>query len=203
MSQLTTIKLGGRLGREFGKEFKLDVHTPAEAILALCSIKPDFKRELAESGGRGVDYRVRVQDEDLSEQDLHRVVKGKTLRLSPVVRGSKSGFFQVILGAALIAASFYTGGLATAGYVTTATASTLGSAAFAMGFAMAIGGVTQMLTPQSKGLGTADAVENGASYNFNGPVNTTRQGAPVPLAYGEVITGSATVSAGIYSEDQA
>ena len=48
-----------------------------------------------------------------------------------------------------------------------------------------------------------DGPNNGASYNFNGPVNTTAQGNPVPLLYGELFVGSSTISAGIYSEDQA
>ena len=52
-------------------------------------------------------------------------------------------------------------------------------------------------------LSVGDGPDNGASYNFNGPVNTTAQGNPVPLLYGEMFVGSATISAGIYSEDQA
>ena len=67
---------------------------------------------------------------------------------------------------------------------------------------MMLGGVAQLLSPQQRGLSAKDGPENGASYNFNGPVNTTAQGNPVPLLYGELIIGSATVSAGIYSQDQ-
>ena len=33
-------------------------------------------------------------------------------------------------------------------------------------------------------------------------VNVTAQGNPVPLLYGEMIVGSATISQGIYAEDQ-
>jgi predicted phage tail protein len=33
-------------------------------------------------------------------------------------------------------------------------------------------------------------------------VNLTAQGNPVPLLYGELIIGSSTISAGVYSEDQ-
>ncbi|SAI70462.1 Phage-related protein%2C tail component [Bordetella ansorpii] len=69
--------------------------------------------------------------------------------------------------------------------------------------ALALGGITQMLAPQQRGLSTRDSPDNGASYNFNGPVNTTAQGNPVPVLYGEMFVGSAVVSAGIYAEDQA
>jgi predicted phage tail protein len=41
------------------------------------------------------------------------------------------------------------------------------------------------------------------SYAFNGPVNMQAQGNPVPVAYGETWTGSAVISGGIFSEDQA
>ena len=39
-------------------------------------------------------------------------------------------------------------------------------------------------------------------YHFNGVVNTTAQGNPVPLGYGRMIVGSAVVSAGIYAMDR-
>lgn len=202
--KLSTVRLGGRLGREYGREFRLAVGSPAEAVAALCAVVPGFKQELATSGARGVDYRVRIDDEEISEHDLHFPAVGKVIRINPVIRGSKNGgLFQVILGAALIAASFYTGGLATAGYMLPATAANLGTAVFAFGFSMALGGVVQMLSPQQRGLSTRDNPENGASYNFNGPVNTTRQGACVPLGYGEMFVGSATISAGIYAANQA
>ncbi|MEK7492166.1 MAG: tail assembly protein, partial [Pseudomonadota bacterium] len=78
--------------------------------------------------------------------------------------------------------------------------------AFGVGLAgasMALGGVVQMLSPQAKGLSTKDSPNNGASYNFNGPVNTTAQGNPVPILYGRMIVGSAVLSGGIFAEDQA
>ena len=78
----------------------------------------------------------------------------------------------------------------------------LGSAVASLGTALMLGGVMQLLSPQQKGLSAKDSPDNGASYNFNGPVNTTAQGNPVPLLYGELIVGSAVISAGIYSEDQ-
>lgn len=55
---------------------------------------------------------------------------------------------------------------------------------------LAMAGITEMLTP--KGLSARDRPKNGASYTFNGPVNTTAQGNPVPLGYGRMIIGSAS-----------
>jgi len=106
--------------------------------------------------------------------------------------------FQTILGAALVfvGAVGETVGQAVGGGL-------WGSAAINLGIAMAVGGVVQMLTPTQKGLSTQDSGANTASYAFNGPVNTTVQGNPVPYLAGEMIVGSAVISAGIYAEDKA
>lgn len=71
-----------------------------------------------------------------------------------------------------------------------------------VGFMLMMSGVTQMLSPQPKGLSTGNGVSNEPSYAFNGVVNTTAQGGPVPLGYGRMIVGSAVISAGIYSADR-
>lgn len=76
----------------------------------------------------------------------------------------------------------------------------LAVAAKGLGMSLAMAGITEMLTP--KGLSARDRPKNGASYTFNGPVNTTAQGNPVPLGYGRMIIGSAVISAGIYSADR-
>lgn len=78
----------------------------------------------------------------------------------------------------------------------------IGAAMMKMGAVLALGGVIQMLSPQQRGLSAQDGPENGASYNFNGAVNTSAQGNPVPLLYGRMIVGSAVISAGIFAEDQ-
>ncbi len=36
-----------------------------------------------------------------------------------------------------------------------------------------------------------------ASYSFSGTQNTSRQGVPIPLVYGEMIVGSIVISAGV------
>lgn len=44
--------------------------------------------------------------------------------------------------------------------------------------------------------------DNKPSYAFGGPVNTTAQGNPVPIGYGQREIGGAVISAGIYTEDE-
>ncbi len=47
----------------------------------------------------------------------------------------------------------------------------------------------------------AEKPDNQPSYVFNGPVNTTAQGQPVPIGYGRLIVGGAVISAGISIDD--
>ena len=54
-----------------------------------------------------------------------------------------------------------------------------------------------MLTPVQNN--TANDDPN--SFTFNGILNTIRAGVSIPVVYGEVITGSVIVSAGIDTED--
>ena len=43
--------------------------------------------------------------------------------------------------------------------------------------------------------------ENTPSTYFDGAVNTTAQGHPVPIGYGKLIVGSAVISAGLTVEE--
>ena len=72
-----------------------------------------------------------------------------------------------------------------------------GQALISAGISMAVGGVIQMLSghPSTK---TAQDDGSNPSYSFNGAVNTTAQGHPVPVGYGgNLEVGSAVISAAI------
>lgn len=125
------------------------------------------------------------------------VAEGETIRIAPVLAGSKQGSLMTIIGVALIVvASIYSGGVAAA----FSSAGWEGTAA-TIGASMVAGGVMQMLSPQPKGLKNGDGPNNDPSYSFAGPVNTEAQGHPVPVVYGRGIVGSAVISSGIVAED--
>ncbi|WP_055325338.1 tail assembly protein [Ralstonia solanacearum] len=193
--RIRVVRLYGRLGARFGRVFHLAVCSPAEAVRALCVQVPGLRRELATSHERGIRYACFVGRRNIGEAELELPPGRDDIRIAPVLAGAKqSGLFQTILGAAILAVAYFNpGGFLTGPMVT---------AAYGMGASMALGGVVQMLSPQQTGLSVRDGPDNGASYNFNGPVNTSAQGNPVPLLYGEMVVGSAVISAGIYAEDQ-
>ena len=63
-------------------------------------------------------------------------------------------------------------------------------------------GVAQLLTPVPQvyapgASGTNSEQDPRKSYSFSGIQNTSRQGVPVPIVYGETLVGSVVISAGI------
>ncbi len=193
--KLREVRLYGRLGARFGRIHMLAVSSTAEAIRALCVLIPGFERALADSDAHGVRYACFLGKRNIGEDQLQHPVGADEIRIAPVVAGAKrAGLFQTVLGAVMIvvgAVLTYTG-----------VGAPIGAAMMKMGAVMALGGVIQMLSPQQRGLSAQDSPQNGASYNFNGPVNTSAQGNPAPVLYGRMICGSAVISAGIFAEDQ-
>lgn len=200
---LRTVRLYGYLGAKFGRVHRLAVASTAEAVQALCVLVKGFEQELMASKDRGVGYACFLGKRNLQEQNLCDPVGQDDIRIAPIVQGSKrGGLFSIVLGAALFFAAPYLVNPFTAALLGEGGAMMLGAGVAAAGKMLMLSGVVQMLSPQQKGISTKDSPDNGASYNFNGPVNTTAQGNPVPLAYGELIVGSAVISAGVYAEDQ-
>ncbi|MEX9999615.1 tail assembly protein [Providencia vermicola] len=194
---LKTIRLYGVLGAKFGREHKLDIDSPREAIKALSVLHDGFEQFLANAHLKGLEFAVFKGKRNISEDELH-LDTTEDIRIAPIIKGSKrGGFFQTVLGIAMI-------GLAVWNPAFLAMSATTNSALMLGGAAMAIGGIVQMLSPQPRGLSIRQDADNKPSYAFGGTVNTTAQGNPVPLFYGldrrEI--GGAIISAGIYTEDQ-
>lgn len=183
--KMQTILLSGSLAKLFGRRHRVVTRGGWRDIMGYFKQFPGFEEHMAESSSKGLRYAVFNGKENISQSDLEKPTGRDVIRIVPVITGSKrAGILQTIVGAVLLVASIWFPGLAPAG------------------IAMVAGGVIQMLSPQAKGLGTQDTPNNRPSYSFNGAVNTSVQGNPVPLLYGRMIVGSAVISAGIYSEDQ-
>jgi predicted phage tail protein len=186
VDRVRTVRLYGALGQLFGRSHGLVVSSPKDAIRALCSLLDGFEKFITESRDRGLTFGVFNGRRNLSKEELgHAALGDEEIRIAPIIQGNKrAGLLQTIVGVVLIAASYF------------------GAPTFAAGLAMLAGGVAAMLAPQTKGLAAADEVTNRPSYAFNGPVNTAAQGNAIPVLYGELVVGSAVISAGIFAEDQ-
>lgn len=210
---MTTVYLYGHLGRRFGHRWRLDVQTPAEAVRAIIANRPDFHAHLIQHSTPG--YQVVVGTDILTKEEALRYPAGQqAIKIVPVVAGAAQGkdpVIGVIVGVVLVAvavAAFMapvalTGvALTTANSALTAAGSVVLSVGF-MGAGMVIGGIATLLAGNPNAPGPSERPENKPSFIFNGAVNTTAQGHPVPIGYGRMRVGSAVISAGIAAEDVA
>jgi predicted phage tail protein len=200
---MKTVKLLGELGKKFGKQFKLDVKNPAEAVRALAVNLPDFQNYLMESEKRNVAYKVMVGKEEQGLDDLRNPSGKQIIKIVPVICGAGGGFGKVIIGAALIATAIYLPGssLAWSSIAAFDAVATYATIATYVGTSLVIAGASQMLTPTPTTPNQNSQPDNKPSYVFNGAVNTTAQGYPVPVGYGRMIVGSAVISASIIAEE--
>ncbi|MDP9528487.1 tail assembly protein [Pseudomonas protegens] len=195
VEKMQTIRLSGSLGRVVGQRDHTFITTGGwKDIAGYFKQFPAFDKHIKESAEKGMRYALFVGRENIGQEDLGKPTGRQLIRIIPVIQGAKrAGLLQTVIGVAIIALAWWN----PLGWSAAAV-----SFGYATGASMAIGGVVQMLSPQPKGLSTQDGPNNRPSYSFNGAVNTSVQGNPVPLLYGRMIVGSAVISAGIYSEDQ-
>ncbi|MDK9560936.1 tail assembly protein [Gallibacterium anatis] len=200
---MATIKLYGNLKR-FGTAIDLAVEDTAEAIRALCCQLVGFRQALQQGY-----YKVRigkhlVTTASLEKDMLYKLNDNAVVHLTPVIKGAKSGgIFSAVLGVALIGLAFWN----PLGWAAVGGTGLLASAAqmpLMLGAAMLLGGISQMLAPQPKMGSVGTEQEKKQSTSFSNLGNLSAQGRPVPLAYGEILTGSLIISQGIetYNVDE-
>lgn len=197
---MTTIQLGGVLGKTFGRTHQRLIARTGEAAIALSKTLPGFESFMISSKRRGLTFAVFKGKRNIAADEMGFPSEGDVVRIMPVIIGSKrAGLLQTILGAVLITAAVLTG---PGGIGAAFAAGGLTGFAAATGASLVLGGVIQLLSPQPSGIASKQSADNRASYAFGGVTNTAAQGYPVPLLYGKRRIGGAIISAGIYVEDQ-
>ncbi|CAH0237380.1 hypothetical protein SRABI130_02902 [Pseudomonas sp. Bi130] len=189
-NSMTMILLSGSLAKTFGREHpkKLETGTTREAFSALVNTVDGFADFVRDSARRGQRYAIFRNRENVGE-DRFTMSGATEIRIVPVISGSKrGGLLQTIVGVVLIVASFIPGF----------------QALMPVGIAMTLGGVVQMLAPvPSSKAGSQQeqaSTENRPSYLFNGAFNSTQQGLPVPVVYGQMLVGSSVITVGTWTE---
>ena len=188
---LRTVRLYGELAEFVGhKELDAVITSTADAIRFLVSNFPSLEAHMADRH-----YQVLVDDYDIGEDDIHNPIGQSDISIVPVITGAGGGAGRFLLGAVLIGASFAVGG----GLLGGALAKNLGAIGFVknIGFALAIGGVSQMLYQQEQPKDFSNDQDPRISFSFSGVQNTSRAGTTHPIVYGEIFTGSVVISAGI------
>lgn len=182
------VYLDGYLGNQFGREHDINISCPTEAIRAFNANYPSFLSEL-----RKGEFKILHNNTPfVNHEQLHMQYNNGSLHIVPVPTGSKSKFFQVFIGAVLIAAAFYTGGTSLAAWGAMQTGMALAGTGLILG---------AFLAPTVPDYSQRESPEERPSYLFNGATNTTEQGGPIPILYGRLIVGSKVVSAELDCED--
>ena len=196
---LRKLRLYGELAEFIGhKEFEVKVNSISQAVSFLVCNFPKSEAYIAERS-----YKFLVGDYQIGEDELAHPIGQSDLHIVPVIAGSggEGGLGSVLTGAALIGASFIPGLQAvTIGTFGLTAPVALSTVAGTTGALLALGGVSQMLTPLPKSPDFSSEQDPRISFKFSGLQNTSRSGTPVPVVYGEIFTGSVVISAGVDTE---
>lgn len=185
---LREIRVYGRLAKFLGRRvFKAEVASAAEAVRFLLANFPQLEKHMADQH-----YRVSVGQYDISADELHDPAGQQQIKIVPVLAGAGT-VGRIIAGVALVALSFF---------IAPVVGVALAAVAFNVGAYLVLGGVAQLLTPVPQVIapgssGNETQKDPRKSYSFSGIQNTSRQGLPVPIVYGETLVGSVVISASI------
>ena len=196
---LKKVKLYGELADFVGhKELDAVINNTADAVRFLVT---NFEGLHAHMATRN--YRVLVDNYEIGEDEIHHPIGSEGLSIVPVITGA-GDFGKILLGGALLALSFgafgaFGGGLTFGkGFGASFATATFGAkAAFGIGAALVLSGVSDLLFPLPTMPDFSNEEDPRISFSFSGIQNTDRAGTSIPLCYGEIVTGSVVISAGI------
>ena len=207
---LRKLKLYGELAEFVGhKEFEIQVDSLAKTVSFLVNNFPQIEKYMNPKY-----YQVKVGNYAVNQEEIHHPIGQEDIHIIPVISGAGGSMGRILSGAALIGASFLFPGAGMFGTVsasgqiaagTTMAGFTAGGAFMtgvgtltsAVGASLVLSGVSEMLFPLPKFEGFNSEQDPQLSFSFSGTQNTSRAGTPVPLVYGEIITGSVVISGAV------
>lgn len=189
---MKTVILHGRLRREFGESFELDIETPSEAVRALGVQLKGFTGAL-----RRGEYHVLRGRKSIGIAETEMTMGDcSELHIVPATAGSKrSGVLKIILGVALLGVGFMAAGGFGAMNMGATFMGIKAGTYMALGAGMLFNGLGQALSPTPE-VETNEGAETAQSYMFSGATNVTQEGNIIPVVYGIFWCGSLVVSAG-------
>ena len=176
MSQtLKKIELRGRLKEKYGKEFHMAIYSPAQALSALCSQLKGFRDDFRK-GGYQILRKSGKSKTKIDNKNCRLGLGNDSLIIAPSISGAGGG---------------------------------------GIGFLQPTGGIVGQnvkyqdwlleqnlfYTASAISYDKREAPAQRPSFVFDGAVNTSEQGGPVPLVYGTMRTGSVVISSGLVSEE--
>jgi len=189
---LRKVKLYGELADFVGyKELDAVINSTADAMRFLVSNFPKLESHMADRY-----YKVLVDDYDIDETELHNPIGQSDISIVPVISGA-GGARKLLLGAVLIGVGVLSGGATFVGGSFTGVGFLGGVTAIAgnVGIGLVLQGVSDLLYSKPKDV--VNEEDPRISFSFSGVQNTSRAGTSHPIVYGEIVTGSVVISAGI------
>jgi len=198
---LRKVKLYGELAEFVGhKEFEIKAETLSKAVSFLINNFDGIEKFMSPRY-----YQVKIGNYTISEDEINYPIGQQDIHFVPVIAGAGRGTGKILLGAALIGLAIINpavgfglgpGGLG-GGFATASGAFSITAFAGNIGIGLVLMGVSEMLTPLPKQKDFSSEQDPRLSYNFSGTQNTSRAGTPVPICYGEIITGSVVISGAV------
>ena len=189
---LRKVKLYGELADFVGyKELDAVINSTADAIRFLVSNFPKLEGHMNERY-----YKVLFNDYEIGEEEVYDPIGKSSISIVPVISGAGGGLGKTLLGVALIGLAFAVPGsiaFTKAGI----TGGALSKGLFGIGAALTLTGVSEMLFPLPDLPDFSNEEDPRISFSFSGVQNTSRAGTSHPIVYGEIVTGSVVISAGI------
>lgn len=196
---MTTLYLHGSL-KQFGESYEVVDGLSVRSVIKLIAVQVKGLSNAILNGtwkvSRGTDF--------LTKETLD-FKAGKEVHVYPAIHGAGGSTTQILIGAALIGLAFTPLGAVAIG---SAAAGVAGAAAtqtaylstylVSAGVGMMLSGVMSMFTkvPEAQYDKKVDSNQK-PSFLFDGPVNVSTQGMPVPIVIGRCLAGSVVVSAGM------
>ena len=177
-----TIHLMGRMGQLFGETHRLNCDTVQEAMHALDCMKGGVRRYLLECTDSDIQFTVQKGEDFMDYDNIGHNLGKDDIIITPIPQGSKKGIGKIILGIILIVVSLSMGD--------TGTAAKIAAAMMSIGVSLALQGIIEMT------MDDPDELKEEKSSLFNGPINTTKMGVPVPICYGRMEVGGAVTNFG-------
>jgi len=197
---LRKIKLYGELANFIGhKEFEVKADTLGHAVSFLVNNFPEIEKYMNPKY-----YQVKIGNYAIDETEIHDPIGQQDIHFVPVIQGAGGNTGKILLGAALIATGMGAFG-AFSGKAVSFGAKGIGfgkaalgaKAAFGIGAGLVLSGVSDILFPLPKLPEFSSEQDPRISFSFSGTQNTSRAGTPVPIVYGEIITGSVVISGAV------
>lgn len=172
----------GRMGKLFGETHRLNCDTVQEAMHALDCMKGGVRRYLLECTDSDIQFTVQKGEDFMDYDNIGHNLGKDDIIITPIPQGSKKGIGKIILGIILIVVSLSMGD--------TGTAAKIAAAMMSIGVSLALQGIIEMT------MDDPDELKEEKSSLFNGPINTTKMGVPVPICYGRMEVGGAVTNFG-------